>query len=208
MINTWIALSAIAFLIILARITLTKKSSIGRYVVLAYVRAFIDLCSQSFGYFSYKHTAFILSLFTFIITCNCIALLPFVEEPTKNLNTALGLTLVFIYIQYYAIRAHGILGYIKEYFSPFFFMFPLHVVGKISTVVSISFRLFGNIFGGSTILHIYTAAISSWWGFELIGLLSGVNFIMIAFFIIFEGFLQAFVFTMLTTTYLNYSACS
>lgn len=202
-INTWIVLLALIILIILARIALVRKSSIGRYIALSYVRSFIDLCSQSFGFFSFTHTAFIIAIFTFILLCNCISLLPWAGEPTTDLNTtlALGIT-TFVYIQWYAIKTHGFWGYLKEYFTPFFLMFPLHVIGKLSTIVSISFRLFGNIFGGATIVHIYSMAIQSSWIFEFIGLFSGINFIIIAFFILFEGFLQAFVFSMLAMTYL------
>ena len=64
------------------------------------MRSFIDLCSQSFGFFSFNHTAFIISLFTFILLCNCIAIIPWVEEPTKELNTTLALGILsFLYIQ-------------------------------------------------------------------------------------------------------------
>ena len=202
-INTWIVIAAIILLIVLSRWIMRYKSSTGRYVVLTYVRSFIDLCSQSFGYFSFAHTAFIISLFTFIIFCNCIAVLPWVDEPTKDLNTALALGILsFVYIQIAAIRTHGFLGYLKEYFLPFFFMFPLHIIGKISTIISISFRLFGNIFGGATIVHIYTAVLQTSWLLEIIGLISGINILIVGFFILFEGFLQAFVFTMLAMTYL------
>ncbi len=202
-INTWITIAAIMLFIVLARWLLRYKSNTGRYVVLMYVRSFIDLCSQSFGYFSFGHTAFIISLFTFIIFCNCIAILPWVDEPTKDLNTALALGMLsFSYIQIAAIRNHGFFGYLKEYFLPFFFMFPLHIIGKISTIISISFRLFGNIFGGATIVHIYTAVIEKSALFQILGLVTGNNLAIVGFFILFEGFLQAFVFTMLTMTYL------
>ena len=203
-INTWIVLGVLILLVMLGRLALRYKLSTARYLTVAYVRSFIDLCSGSFGFFSYHHTAFILSIFTFIILCNYISLIPGIEEPTKQLNTTLALGLLsFLYIQIHAIKAHGIKGYVKEYFTPFFFMFPLHVVGKLSTIVSISFRLFGNIFGGSTILHIYTMVLQNSWLLELGGLLLGINIIMVGFFILFEGFLQAFVFTMLTMTYLS-----
>lgn len=202
-INTWISLAALCVLIIIARLYLKRQSSIGRYIVLSYVRSFIDLCTQSLGHFSYKHSLFILSIFSFILTCNCIAIIPWVEEPTKELNTTFALGLIsFFYIQMYGIKAHGIGGYIREYFTPFFFMFPLHVIGKLSTIISISFRLFGNIFGGATIMHIYHVLLTSSPLFEIIGIASGVNILMVSFFILFEGILQAFVFTMLTVTYL------
>ena len=202
-INTWVVLAVIIILMVLARFSLRRKSSVGRFIALNYTRMFIDLCSQSFGFFAFNHTAFIISLFSFIIVANCISILPWVGEPTTQLNTTLALGIFsFLYIQVYAIKTHGPLGYIKEYFTPFFFMFPLHLIGKLSTVVSISFRLFGNIFGGSTIMHIYTMVLKSSWILEMAGIITGLNLLMTGFFILFEGFLQAFVFTMLAMTYL------
>lgn len=202
-INTWMVLLVILILALTARIMLTRKSGIGRYLVISYVRNFIDLCNQSLGFFSFNHIAFIIALFTFIIVSNCIAIIPGIEEPTKELNTTLALGIIaFLYVQSYAIKEHSFFGYLKEYFVPFFVMFPLHVIGKLSSIVSISFRLFGNIFGGATIVHIYTSVLQTSWLVELFGLLSGLNLLIVAFFILFEGFLQAFVFTMLTITYL------
>lgn len=203
-INTWIVLAVLAFLILAARVAIMRKSGVGRYMVISYVRSFIDLCSQSFGFFAFNHTTFIIALFTFILLCNIISIIPLVEEPTIDLNTTLALGIIaFTYIQANAIKAHGFWGYLKEYFTPFFFMFPMHVIGKLSTIVSISFRLFGNIFGGATIVTIYSAVIQSSWIAELLTLISGLNIVIVGFFIIFEGFLQAFVFAMLTLTYLS-----
>lgn len=203
-ISTWIVLVVLALLIFIARIAIMHKSSVGRYIVISYVRSFIDLCSQSFGFFSFGHTAFIIALFTFILLCNIISIIPWVEEPTVDLNTTLALGIIsFTYIQAYAIKTHGLWGYLKEYFTPFFFMFPMHVIGKLSSIVSISFRLFGNIFGGATIVSIYSMVVQSWWIAEVFTLLSGINILIVGFFIIFEGFLQAFVFAMLTLTYLS-----
>lgn len=202
-INTWIVLVVLALLIFIARIAIIRKSGVGRYMVINYVQSFIDLCSQSFGFFSFGHTVFIITLFTFILLCNIISIIPWVEEPTTDLNTTLALGIIsFTYIQAYAIKTHG-WGYLKEYFAPFFFMFPMHVIGKLSTIVSISFRLFGNIFGGATIVTIYSAVVQGSWVAELITLLTGLNIVIVGFFIIFEGFLQAFVFAMLTLTYLS-----
>lgn len=203
-INTWIVLAVMALLIFIARIAITRKSNVGRYIVISYIRSFIDLCSQSFGFFSFGHTAFIIALFTFILLCNIISIIPWVEEPTIDLNTTLALGIIsFVYIQAYAIKTHGLWGYLQEYFTPFFFMFPMHVIGKLSTIVSISFRLFGNIFGGATIVTIYSAVVQASWLAEILTLLSGLNIVIVGFFIIFEGFLQAFVFAMLTLTYLS-----
>ena len=82
-------------------------------------------------------------------------------------------------------------------------MLPLNIVGKLSSIISISFRLFGNIFGGAIITKLYFTAIRGSIILELLGILSGTNFLIIAFFTLFEGLLQAFVFAMLTLTYIS-----
>ena len=63
--------------------------------------------------------------------------------------------------------------------------------------------LFGNIYGGAMIGSIYQHAIEGSVTFETAGLISGLNFVILAFFGLFEGFLQAFVFAMLSLTYLS-----
>jgi F-type H+-transporting ATPase subunit a len=73
----------------------------------------------------------------------------------------------------------------------------------LATIISISFRLFGNIFGGSIISEIWFGFLGKSIFFELGGILTGVNFLVLGFFGMFEAFLQAFVFTMLTLTYLS-----
>jgi F-type H+-transporting ATPase subunit a len=168
---------------------------------LRFVQAFINLTTNAFGFFHYEHVVFVISLFLFILLANMASLLPWVEEPTKDLNTTLACAIIaFFYVQTWAIKTNGIRAYLAEYTTPFFLMAPLHVIGKLSSIVSLSFRLFGNIFGGATIIHIFGIATQGVIIWELAAL--PVNLITSLFFVGFEGFLQAFVFTMLTTTYL------
>lgn len=202
-INSWILIILLCIFTLFIRIILRNKNSVLRFVFLTFIQSFKDIIRQTLGTFSYKHFSFITALFLFITFANCMMIIPFLQEPTADLNTTLALGIIaFCYIQINAIKAHGIVEYLKEYFTPFFIMFPLHVVGKLATIISMSFRLFGNIFGGATIAHIYLNAIKGSIILETIGLLGGLNLAIMLFFGIFEGFLQAFVFTMLTLTYL------
>jgi F-type H+-transporting ATPase subunit a len=203
-INTWCVLAVILAFVVGTRVALRNKNSVVGYVVVSFVRAFKDLVEQSLGFFNFNHFCFITSLFTFIVLCNLISLIPFLEEPTKDLSTTLALGLCsFIYVQGNSIKTNGILGYLKEFMEPFFFMLPLHVVGLLATIVSISFRLFGNIFGGFIISKLYLVAIGGKPLFEIVGIVSGFNILITLFFIIFEGVIQAFVFSMLSLTYLS-----
>lgn len=201
--HTWLVL-LLLLLFLLPVKWILKHTKIGRFLILFFINFFINLTTQATKTFSFSHFSFITALFSFILLCNIISVIPWVEEPTQDLNMTLALSIIaFSYIQVATIKAHGIKSYIKEYFSPFFLMLPLNVVGKLASIISIAFRLFGNIFGSSIIMQIYFGAIQRSIFFELVGLLTGFNILLVIFFTFFEGFLQAFVFAMLTLTYLS-----
>jgi F-type H+-transporting ATPase subunit a len=234
---TWATLIAITVLALAARSTLRHPHSIAHHITLKYVRAFVDLVKNSFDGIIYKHFAFITAIFTFILVSNCIVLIPGMEEPTKNINTTLALALIsIVYIQYAAIRAHGLIPYLNEYFktplpvfsqpipvgigakvlffisrSIFFVLnivialalFPIELLGLFAKILSLAFRLFGNIFGGSVVSMIWANFRSGSMIIQSIAFLSGVNLIIVLFFGLFEGCIQAFVFTILSLTYLS-----
>ena len=99
---------------------------------------------------------------------------------------------LYKYIRSFADDPFEMKGWLIVFFflNPFFY---LNIIGMIANVVSHSFRLFGNIFGGSMIIVI----VSSLLKFFLlpVGLF--------AFFGLFAGLVQAFVFTMLAVTYIQ-----
>ena len=134
------------------------------------------------------------ALFMFLLLSNWLGIIPHLEEPTKDLNTTLGLGLMGFAIAHYAgIKSKGFKAYIKEYFQPIFFMMPLNVIGELAKIVSISFRLFGNIMGGSIIILVISHLIYS----------VALPPFLYAFFGLFVGTIQAFVFTMLTIVYIS-----
>ena len=143
---------------------------------------------------SKTYAPLICSLFMFLLLSNWIGIVPHLEEPTKDLNTPLSLGLMgFVLAHYAGIKNKGLKEYCKEYFQPIFFMMPLNVIGELAKVISISFRLFGNIMGGSIIILVVSHLIYS------IVLPPFLN----AFFGLFVGAIQAFVFTMLTLVYVS-----
>jgi F-type H+-transporting ATPase subunit a len=141
-----------------------------------------------------KYGPMICSLFLFMLLSNWLGIIPHLEEPTKDLNTPLALGLMgFVVAHYAGIKSKGFKAYSKEYFQPMFFMMPLNVIGELAKIVSISFRLFGNIMGGSIIILVVSHLTYS---LVLPPLLN-------AFFGLFVGTIQAFVFTMLTVVYIS-----
>jgi F-type H+-transporting ATPase subunit a len=151
------------------------------------------------------------SLFVYIFAMNLFGILPLMDSPTSNLNVtfALGLT-VFVYVQYVGIRSLGIVGYVDHLLgqprnvtgwalAPL--MLPIHVLGELAKPISLSCRLFGNIFGEDMLMV----------GFAMlgIGMLSFANIpagipVHAIFFPLqlLTSTLQAFVFTVLTTIYI------
>lgn len=141
-----------------------------------------------------KYFPIICSLFMFLLLSNWLGILPWLSEPTKDLNTPLGLGILGFVISHYAgIRTKGFKAYAKQYVEPMFFMAPLNIIGELSRVVSISFRLYGNILGGSIIILVVSHLI-----YSLV-----LPPFLIGFFSLFIGTIQAFVFTMLTLVYIS-----
>jgi len=141
-----------------------------------------------------KYAPLTCALFMFLLLSNWLGIIPHLHEPTKDLNTPLGLGIMGFVIAHYAgIKSKGLKAYLKEYCSPIFFMMPLNVIGELAKVVSISFRLFGNIMGGSIIILVV-----SYLSYNLV-----LPPLLNAFFGLFVGTIQAFVFTMLTVVYIS-----
>jgi F-type H+-transporting ATPase subunit a len=141
-----------------------------------------------------KYGPMICALFLFMVLSNWLGVIPHLEEPTKDLNTPLSLGIMGFVIAHFAgIKSKGFKEYAREYFQPMFFMMPLNVIGELAKIVSISFRLFGNIMGGSIIILVVSHLTYS------LLLPPFLN----AFFGLFVGTIQAFVFTMLTIVYIS-----
>ncbi len=129
-------------------------------------------------------------------------LVPFLRPPTADLNMTLALALVsFTAIQYYGIKSHGVVGRIKHMANPPF-IFPIEVIGEFSRIISLSARLFGNVFAGEALLGVMYA-ITAKIGFLLIPVLVPVIFLFLE---LLFGTIQALVFAMLTLVYIALAA--
>ena len=141
-----------------------------------------------------KYGPLIVALFLFLLLSNWLGLIPHLQEPTKDLNTPLSLgVLGFVIAHYAGIKSKGFKAYAMEYFQPIFFMMPLNLIGELAKIISISFRLFGNIMGGSIIILVV-----SYLTYNVL-----LPPLLNAFFGLFVGTIQAFVFTMLTVVYIS-----
>jgi len=132
----------------------------------------------------------------FVGIANLIGVIPGFEAPTAFLEMPLTLALVvFVYYNFEGIRRQGVVKYFKHFLGPvwwlYWLMFPIEIVSHFSRLVSLSFRLFGNVKGDDMFLMVILM-LAPW-------LLPIIPFALLTF----MAFLQAFIFMMLTYVYLG-----
>ena len=137
---------------------------------------------------------FIATIFLYILLCNLLGLVPGFISPTASPNTTIALALLtFVYTHIIGIRYHGF-KYIKHFLGPIWYiapiMLPIEIIGHLARIMSLSIRLFGNIFGKEKVLGILFAL----WGIYLVPL-------PIMFLGLLVSFVQALVFMLLATVY-------
>jgi F-type H+-transporting ATPase subunit a len=204
LIVSWIVILLMLILIIGFTHSLQKVPTRKQLVMELTVGWFDNVLKESMGEEGRKFLPFIVSLFLFVLFCNWVTIIPRVPSPTKDLNTCLGLGLLVFFVAHLsAIRKKGFLKYLKGYFEPVWFLLPSNVFSEISKVLSHSFRLFGNIFAGGVVVSMVPLIlwrIFKWWGLP-INILSMP--ILNAFFGLFIGSIQAFVFAILAVAYIS-----
>ncbi|TMC50057.1 MAG: F0F1 ATP synthase subunit A [Chloroflexi bacterium] len=134
-----------------------------------------------------------ITLITFLLVANWLGLVPGLKSPTNDWNTTLGLALMsFVLVQYYSIRSRHLGGYFKHLLlvPPYF---PLTVIDELAKPITLSFRLYFNIFVGELLLTLIIVLIPTW-----ISWLPGALWTLFSLFI---GAVQAFIFTVLTVSY-------
>jgi len=134
------------------------------------------------------------TVFLYIFTCNLIGLVPTLMPPTASINTTVSCAItVFVFTHFIGFKYHG-LKYYKHFMGPVWWLSPLilpiELVSHFARVLSLSMRLFGNMFGHEMVLFIF---------FGLAGLFLAPLPIMAMG--IFVSFVQAFIFFLLSTIY-------
>jgi F-type H+-transporting ATPase subunit a len=106
-----------------------------------------------------KYLPLVAAVGIFVFVSNVIGIIPGFEAPTSNINITLPLALlVFFYYNYEGIKKNGIVKYFAHFAGPVKIlaplMFPIEIVSHISRIISLSFRLFGNIKGDDLFLWV------------------------------------------------------
>ena len=131
--------------------------------------------------------------------------------PTADINTIAGWAIVvFILITYNKLKG-GLGGYLKSFTKPIFILTPFNIISEVATPVSMTFRHFGNVVSGSvvmTLIYAFLGTLSTLVLGWLPGVIAefpifqvGIPLVFSAYFDIFSGCLQAYIFAMLTMLY-------
>ena len=205
--NAYFVVLIIALLFILATRNIKRlPEGKGQTLLELFVGGLINFFGGILGEHGKKYVPFVGSYFIFILFLNYLGLIPGFQSPTADLNTTLALGIsALIGVHIIAIKENGLVGYLKHFIGdPWWLgplMFPLHVIGEVARAGSLAIRLFGNIFGEESVIINLTllglaipaiAGVIPWMPVQ----------VPMLFFGLFGGFLQALVFSMLTSIYI------
>jgi F-type H+-transporting ATPase subunit a len=146
------------------------------------------------GHHSEAFTPFLVALGLFILICNLMGLVPGFESPTAVPVVPLGCAIVaFFYYQIQGFRRHGI-AYLKHFMGPMWWlaiiMFPIEIISHLARVLSLTVRLFANMFAGDMVTLVFFSLVPIGVPILFLGLHIGVSF------------LQTYIFVLLTMVYL------
>ena len=192
--NTWLVMIIliVAAIFIKNKLEIVPKSGQNFWEVV--ISTLDDIVVQTMGERGRPYFPLIATLALFILTCNLIGILPFMQSSTNNLNTTLALALIsFFTTHIVGIKCHGT-HYVKHFMGPVPWliplMLPIELIGHLSRILSLAFRLFGNIMGEDLAIIILTMLVP-----YLVPL-------PMMFLQVFTSFIQTLVFIMLTMMYI------
>lgn len=197
-VTMWIILAVITVISLIVKHNLKERPGIFQNIIETGVEYLDNFFEGILGREkSRQYFTFLGSLFVFIIFANYSGLFPgvgltdYVKAPTASLSVTAGLGVVtFAFLQIAGLRC-GVKHYLKRFVSPMFFMLPLMLLDEFIKPASLALRLFGNVFGEEMVTE------------ELYHIVPiGVPVVMMVLSILFCA-LQALVFTMLTSIYLD-----
>ncbi|WP_375168190.1 F0F1 ATP synthase subunit A [Sneathia vaginalis] len=229
-VNSWALMLLIIVILFFGSRNLSIENPKGLQLLLEEYYNFIESTFLA-NYKNYKEKflPFFSALFAFILFSNLSVFLlpyifmwekkgntwlikPFFRTATADINTTLGLAIIVtvLFVTCW-IKRQGIIGVFKELCHPFFIMLPINIIGELAKPINISMRLFGNMFAGLVIIGLL-------YGISFNNVLSSLTLhlmrgsfslaviwpaILQLYLDLFIGILQAFVFTVLSSVYVE-----
>jgi F-type H+-transporting ATPase subunit a len=185
----------VLFLLVRARLSVERPGALQH--IFEGVHGFIEGQSEEIiGHHSSGFTPFLVALGLFILVSNLLGLIPGFESPTGASPTVpLGCSVcAFVYYQTQGFRRHGI-AYLKHFMGPMwwlaFIMVPIELISHLARMLSLTVRLFANMFAGDMVTWVFFSLIPIGVPVLFLGLHIGVSL------------LQTYIFVLLTTVYLQ-----
>ncbi|HWR38016.1 MAG TPA: F0F1 ATP synthase subunit A [Patescibacteria group bacterium] len=191
---TWLTMIVVTVLAVLATRRLTMVPGGCQNALEMIVEALLDQINATLGPKGAKFVPLLITLFLFLLVGNEQGLIPTLTSPTNDINTTLGLALMVVaLVHIIGVKEKGLVTYGKHFFEPFIPFVIINIIEELAKPITLSFRLFGNILAGEILLIILGMLVpyvipTAWLGFSL-----------------FVGVVQAFIFTMLSMSYLSNS---
>ncbi|MGH9797287.1 MAG: F0F1 ATP synthase subunit A, partial [Candidatus Polarisedimenticolia bacterium] len=180
-------------------------------MIIVFVRD--DLARKNIGRHGDRYVPYLLTTFVFILLCNLIGLVPWMSTATGNIAVTAGLAgLSFLVTQYAGMREFGVAGHFKNlvphgmpvWLLPI--MIPVEILGMFTKPFALCVRLFANMTAGHVVILSLISLVfileSVWVGVALSVpfalFINGIELLV--------AFLQAYIFTMLTSLFIGMSA--
>ena len=190
-----VAILLVIFLWVRSRLSVEKPG--GSQHLAETMHEFItNQSDEIIGHHSEKFTPFLVALFLFILLMNLIGLIPTFESPTVSPAVPFGCALVaFFYYNLHGLKKQGFWKFLGHFMGPVWWMapviFPIEIISTLARVMSLTIRLYANIFAGDMVTAAFFALIPIGIPVIFLGLHVAVSF------------LQAYIFTLLVTIYLS-----
>ena len=202
--NYMVMIGLITIVIVAVGVFIRSRLSVenpGKFQILLEdgVSAVKDLLEEWIGPTGSRYLPLVATLGLFILMGNYMGLVPGLMAPTSSINVTLGCALtIWVYYHYQGIKAQGIGPYLKHFAAPpgapialAPIMLPIELISHLSRVMSLSLRLFGNVFGEELVIAIL---------FSIIPFLIPLPMMLLG---LVTGGLQAFIFMLLSIIYLQ-----
>lgn len=219
--QTTVTLFTVTLLLIIAAFALTRKITkrpgIMQVLLEKVITMLYNLVETTMGKHNLKFAPYIGTLFVSSIFGSVIGMTGLFRSSTADLSVTMAWALVTTGMVWYNnIKHHGFLAWLKGFTEPIFVMTPMNIISEIASPLSLAFRHFGNVAGGSVLTALIYGALSLLsnaligWIPGIIGTLpifqAGIPAFLSIYFDLFSGFVQALVFCLLTMVYVG-GAC-
>ena len=216
--QTAVALLAVTILLIVGAFIVTRRieKRPGRLqvVIEKLVTMLYNLVESTMGKHNLKFAPYIGALFLSSLFGSLIGLTQIFRSTTGDLSVTLAWALATTGMVWYCnIKNFGFKAWLKGFTEPIAVMTPMNIVSEIANPISMAFRHFGNVAGGSVLMSVIYAALAALssvifgWIPGLIGTIPffqvGIPAVLSIYFDLFSGFVQAFVFCLLTMIYVG-----